>query len=394
MKTSPPSLLQHFGFKGSTAWMRKHLLCSIACATTPFSALQADTVVTTNTVQNGGMFPVTPPMLFISHSNDPTLTLTNGAGAVWPGSAVVGYLAGESGNLQILAGSGMIPAGTPGTPIGVYAGVLIHQAEAYIGLGTNSSGKVLVSGTNSQLQSFALFNGFYGSGELTVENGGFVSSVVSVLAYAPFASGSALITGPGSRWSVMGQLIVGSSGPGELTVENGGSLSSAQTIVGATNNSSSSVLVTGSNSIWTNTGSLTIGNYGASSNTVTISDQALFKQNSASLSLSVGGGTDNYLRLDGGYFAWQGNNTSNVSGLLSGGFIQVWDGLDWVDADGSFLFDFGYFATDAEALDFTGYNGLGGYTILTTVPEPGTWALLVLGAAVLFLKLRRAIPSS
>lgn len=389
MNLPQPHLLQRLGFKGHVASIRTQLLCSIACTTLPLAALHADTIVTSDTTQNGGAFPVSPPILFITHSNNPTLTLTNSASAIWPGAAIIGYLDGESGNLEILGGSGMINAGTPGTPIGVYAGVLVNQAEAYIGLGTNSTGTALVSGTGSQWHGFALFNGFYGSGQLTIENGGTVTNVLGVLGYAPSAHGSVQITGPGAQWSVSGQLVVGNAGPGELTVENSGRLFTAQTLVGAFSNSSSSVLVTGSDSIWTNAGSLTIGNNGASSNTVTITDQALLKQNSASLSFSLGGGTDNYLRLDGGYFAWQGDNTSNVIDLVSDGFFQVWDGADWVNADGSFLFDFGYFATDAEALDFTGYNGLGGYTILTTVPEPGTWALLGLGLTTLLLRRRR-----
>lgn len=49
-------------------------------------------------------------------------------------------------------------------------------------------------------------------------------------------------------------------------------------------------------------------------------------------------------------------------------------------------FDLGYFATGEAAQEFTGYTGLGGYTILTTaVPEPGICVLIGLGAAVLLI---------
>ncbi|MFH1496891.1 MAG: hypothetical protein ABII82_03600, partial [Verrucomicrobiota bacterium] len=127
-------------------------------------------------------------------------------------------------------------------------------------------------------------------------------------------------------------------------------------------------------------------------NSLTVADGALVVVDGL---FSVSGGSEdsNFLRLDGGYLAWFGNRATELSQLLETGSIQAWDGESWIDADGSSLFDFGYFVNNEDAFAFTGYEGLGGYTILTAaaVPEPSAFATLAgCGALVVALSLRRA----
>lgn len=53
-------------------------------------------------------------------------------------------------------------------------------------------------------------------------------------------------------------------------------------------------------------------------------------------------------------------------------------------------YSYTYFATNADARAFTGYDNLGGYTVLTPIPEPGAWSLLGLGGlGILFFRRRK-----
>lgn len=139
--------------------------------------------------------------------------------------------------------------------------------------------------------------------------------------------------------------------------------------------------VTGSGSQWLNTGNLRLGNNpSASGNALTIADGGLVKVGG---SLTVGGGTNNFLRLDRGFFALLNDQTSTVSNFITGGKVQTLSGTDWTVNKTPANFLLGYYATDEAAQAVTGYGGLGGYTILTTaaVPEPTTSCMALTGLA-------------
>ena len=90
------------------------------------------------------------------------------------------------------------------------------------------------------------------------------------LAIAPGASGTATITGIGSTWINIGQLVVGNSGSGTLTIEAGGQVSSGFGSLGEVGNSTGTATVTGAGSKWTNSSVLYVGRTG--SGTLTVSD--------------------------------------------------------------------------------------------------------------------------
>ena len=100
-----------------------------------------------------------------------------------------------------------------------------------------------------------LYVGNAGSGTLTVEAGGQVSSTGGYLSY----SAAATFTGQGSKWTNSSSLSVGYNGSGVLTIEAGGQVSNTTGSLGYSSGSTSTVTVTGSGSMWNNSSSLSVG---------------------------------------------------------------------------------------------------------------------------------------
>ena len=85
---------------------------------------------------------------------------------------------------------------------------------------------VTVSGEGSiWANSSELDVGLFGTGELTISEGGSVSNWSGYIGANNGSSGTVTVTGEGSIWSNSYGLYVGNSGTGELTVENGGQVS-------------------------------------------------------------------------------------------------------------------------------------------------------------------------
>jgi len=76
------------------------------------------------------------------------------------------------------------------------------------------------------------------------------------------SSGTATVTGSGSRWNNTGSLIVGHVSYGILNVVAGGVVTSPVGVVGNEAGSSGTVTVTGSGSQWNNANSLQVGSFG------------------------------------------------------------------------------------------------------------------------------------
>lgn len=233
----------------------------LLAATLLVSPLHADTVISTDTTQDGGTLPVDPPILAVtSNTTTPVLTLTNSATASFTGATVVGALLEESGSLRILNGSTMTVSGD-GTPIRPYGSLSVYYGDGILGLNGDAQGTALVSGTGSVWTMRHLAVGAMGNGNLTVENGGHVLSASSGLSADPTIQGSVLVRGAGSQWVNSGFLSIGAYGVGTLRIETGGSASSGVTELGFLPLSSGSVVVTGGGSQWT-TANLTVGNEG------------------------------------------------------------------------------------------------------------------------------------
>lgn len=270
-----------------------------------------------------------------------------------------------------------------------------------IGFSDGSSGSVTVTGEGSTwTNSGDLTIGWDGSGEMLISNGGTVTSSSGRIGAFTGSSGSVTVTGTGSTWTNSGGLTIGEAGSGELLISEGGAVSSTNGFIGWSSATSASVIVTGAGSTWTHSGILFIGDSGLDefgdpipgrdgTRELVVSGNALVTIEDITI-----GSLDSFLRLDGGFFAWQGDNLTSLDDFLTDGEIQVWnmEAEAWENANGNPLFSFGYFATNAEALAFSGYEDLGGYTILTStaIPEPRYYAILLsISGCMLFFARRR-----
>ncbi len=294
----------------------------------------------------------------------------------------------------------------------------VLYGNLYVGGDSGSATLTLASGTIGGLLNI----GHFGEGSMTMDGGHVSGGIVG--------SGSGSVTMNGGTWD--GVLSIGSDGGtgtftlhgGQITgnadvgvqgtglfVVNGGTSSNEYLWIGGAgghvgtlllneglvtsyetrignDGSNSEGVVTGENSVLSSQ-ILSIGG-NESGNTLLVQNNALV-QVGVLLYVSPWGGTENYLRLDGGYVALYGEQLAAVAGLLAGGNIQLWDN-GWVTATEEAGFDFAYFETEGEAYAFSGHSGLGGYTIMTapqTIPEPEILALILPGAVVLFLNCKR-----
>jgi hypothetical protein len=294
--------------------------------------------------------------------------------------------------------------------------VISHGAASgttsYIGYSASSGyNSVLVSGsTASWSSSNQIHVGFNGSNNsLVISSGATVASVGANIGRHAGADGnSATVDGAGTMWTITNHLYVGNLGSNNsLTISGGARLTTeVQTYVGfgvseapaSIDGQNNSVLVTGAGSVWTSVGALNIGNRqtSTSGNVVTVADSALLKQESASFQIT---NTTSYLRIDGGYFAIKGDQTTLLTSLITGGKIQISDGAGgWFSATDLSSFSLTYVADlDADTRGLTGglYADLGGYTILSlpasSIPEPASAGVLVGALALGFAGLKRRV---
>lgn len=299
----------------------------------------------------------------------------SGAGSAW---AVESLYVGNLGTGELVVEDG----GSVSTRLG-----------GHRGYSTGSQGSATVRGVGSTWTIDGEFYvGVYGTGEIVIEDGGSVSSGSGFLGYSSGSHGLVTVRGANSKWTTESDLSVGRFGTGELVIEDGGSVFiGGKGDVGRWEDSTGAVMVRGRGSILALAGSLVVGEMGSGS-TLTIVEGGIVRVGDApfggSIDISVSGGTENFLRLDGGYLALFGDQTDHVVTLISGGTIQLWDGTEWKVSTDTADFLFGYFESEEAARAFSGYEGLGGYTILTTVPEPTVLGLLGVCAVALAITRR------
>ena len=205
------------------------------------SPVQAQKIITSDTIQNGGTLVVSPAgQLTISDPvNNPLLTLTSGANTSGVQYLAVGSGINEHGRLRLEGGS------------------TLNSGYGNVGY-DSGTGTLTVSGADSQWKNNYVLNiGYFkGTGTLTIENGGVVMSGDSNMGSVN-STGSATVTGSGSKWQNSESLIVGDHGTGKLTVEKGATVTSFEGILG--NFGTGTAIVTGTNSQWQSSGILVVG---------------------------------------------------------------------------------------------------------------------------------------
>ena len=189
---------------------------------------------------------------------------------VTPNSTVIATPGAAARFLQVgQNGTGLLTIQTGGT---------LSDSSGFVGNLSGSVGTVTVTGAGSSwANSGTLLVGGMGRGTLTIQDGGTLSSDGGSVGQSPGSNGTVMVTGAGSTWtngvSSTG-LTIGGFGTGTLTIANGGQVANLTSgnaaNIGNGPGSQGSVLVTGAGSSWTNAPGLNIGNSGTG--TLTIAD--------------------------------------------------------------------------------------------------------------------------
>lgn len=244
--------------------------------------LSAPRAMAQSVVANGDTTPMPPDGvvagdLLVGEAGTGSLSISGG-GSVSNENAILGRDPGSDGTATVSGAdaggtpsrwdsSGYLEIGAEGTgTLTIEHGGVVTSAEGYIAGIVNSVGTVTVTGDGSSWSNASLLSvGQSGTGSLTIADGGFVSNGDAVVGSE--GTGDVLVTGEGSRWVSSGRLTIGSFSPatGTLRIEAGAAVTSGLSIVGS--GGTGDVIVTGGAS-WTNTDQLVVGNYGAGTLTI------------------------------------------------------------------------------------------------------------------------------
>ncbi len=193
----------------------------------------------------------------IGYQNSGSMVVRNGIKVASAGG-YIGYNAGSTGSVTVTgAGSRWTNAdGGMGVYVGYFGtgGLTINQGgsvstanNVYIGTQLGSSGSVAVDGASSTLSSIEFYVGYHGNASLSITNGGKVSArSTAEIGTQPGITGNVIVDGAGSGWSA-GSLIIGNFGTGNLTITNGGTVS-AGAVLGLNDGGTGRLTVNGAGS--------------------------------------------------------------------------------------------------------------------------------------------------
>jgi T5SS/PEP-CTERM-associated repeat protein len=165
-------------------------------------------------------------------------------------------------------GDGDLIVGETGTgTLTIQNGSEVTSNQGYLGLNYvldhGSFGTVTVTGEGSTWYNLAqLLVGSYGTGNLTISAGGSVSNSQGYIGSFGGSMGTATVTGAGSTWNNSGELRVGADGDGELLVAAGGSVTNTNGRIGDGPDVTGAVTVTGVGATWTSSEDLFVGDAG------------------------------------------------------------------------------------------------------------------------------------
>lgn len=155
----------------------------------------------------------------------------------------------------------------------INSGSVFTSSDVYFGYDSGVTGTATVTGPGSKWNSSSSFSGFLyvgygGTGILSIEDGGQVSNGFSMIGNSSGSEGTVLVTGANSKWTTNNILYVGSQGSGTLTIQSGGQVNSSMSTLGAVSGSTGVVTVTGVGSKLTSSSDLQVGLAGSGSLTV------------------------------------------------------------------------------------------------------------------------------
>ena len=214
----------------------------------------------TGTIQTQGLVSDIDLVFDVAHGATQTLSLND---------------SGQNIALNLnLNGAGDLGVGYKGNALmTINDGVTVASETGYVGVFSGSSGEVIINGSRSTWDNVQSCVGLYGSGKLSIFNGGAINNTGhGDIGYFSGSSGEVVVDGNGSTWSGEAGLTVGWMGNGTLSITNGGNVDCYGSTIGSESGTTGIVSVTGSGSVWNIRNSLTVGESGHG--TLNINDHA------------------------------------------------------------------------------------------------------------------------
>ena len=139
------------------------------------------------------------------------------------------------------------------------------SAERGVALGGSAGdyGVANISGTNSVLDTAALYVGRYGTGEMAISDGGTATATsYVVLGFYSGSHGAISVSGAGSSLETASSLYVGYQGIGEIAISDGGKATAKGSVKVGTNGGSNGTLSVSGSGSSLGTAQLVVGNQG------------------------------------------------------------------------------------------------------------------------------------
>jgi len=239
------------GYQGSaTLNIEDGATVKSATAYIGYQSLSSENVVTvTGATWNLGTGPLT-----VGYEGSGRLRIEN-AGQVASRGGYIGHEANSTGNIVTVTGPGSMWDTSGGTSVVGYSGsgslniedgATVTTGNTWIGNTNSSSGEVTVTGAGSTWGAGGfVYVGNLGSGRLEIRDGATVSSrQVEIGRYAPSSGNLVTVTGDGSAWNTGGYaIVVGSEGSGALSIQDGGTVTSGSGLIGWNSPSSTGTVI-------------------------------------------------------------------------------------------------------------------------------------------------------
>lgn len=234
---------------------------------------------------------------------------------------------GSLGTLALnVDGTGHLGAGYKATGTLTITDAKVVPAQiGYLGYWPNAEGTAVVSGPGSKWTlSSNLYVGYEGVGKLNI-SGGQVTDAYGTIGYGSSSQGTVSVIGDSAKWANSTGLSVGYKGTGLLQIINGGQVISGTGYIGHYAGSQGTVQLTGSGSTWSNAGILYIGRAGNGTlnieQTTQVSNTVAYVgyYSGVTGNVTVTGTSANWTCSSTLYGAYQG--TANIS-ILQGGTVN------------------------------------------------------------------------
>ena len=245
---------------------------------------------------------------------------------------------GAGGTLNLnVDGTGGLGVGYKATgTLRIAQGRTVASASGCLGKWSDSTGTATVTGAGSRwTNSGGLSVGSYGTGTLTIEAGGRVSNTYGQLGYSSGSTGQATVTGADSTWTNSDELWVGDNGTGMVDIEAGGKVSNTRGYLGFRSGSTGTATVTGAGSTWTNSWDLYVGYGGTGTLNIEAGGRVSSRQgflgggSGSTATATVTGADSTWTNSDELYVGDEGSSTLNIE---AGGQVSNTDGCIGYDS--------------------------------------------------------------